>query len=87
LAINSLLVSVSTVKVEFVVGNTSLSFELYSPSWSCFHSCGVGTFVHGKWCFVLHVQCCGSCVVSTEYSTKQYMCDCIYSGVLVSPVN
>ena len=28
-----------------------------------------GTIVSGKWCFDLHVQCCGSCMVSTEFST------------------
>jgi len=57
------------VKMEFVVGNISFSCELYSLSWSCFHSCGIGTTAYGKWCFVLHVQCYGSCMVSTEYST------------------
>jgi len=55
--------------MDCVIGIISLSCELYSISWSCFHSCGVGTIVYGKWCFVLHVQCCGSCMVSTEYST------------------
>jgi len=43
------------VKMEFVVGTISLSCELYSVSWSCFRSCGVGTIVYGKWCFVLDV--------------------------------
>jgi len=41
------------VKMEFVVGNISLSCELCSLSWSCFHSYGVGTIVYGKWCSVL----------------------------------
>jgi len=53
------------VKMEFVVGIISLSCELHSPSWSCFRSCGSGTIVYGKWCFDLHVECCGSCTVST----------------------
>jgi len=54
-------------KMEFVFGRTtSLSCDLYSLSWSCFRSCGFGTIVYGKWCFVLHVQWCGSCMVSTE---------------------
>jgi len=54
-----------------------LTFSYYifskkrSLSCSCFRSCGVGTFVYRKWCFVLHVQCCGSCMVSSEYSTQQ----------------
>ena len=60
--------------MEFVVGTISFSCELYSLPRSCFRSCGIGTFVYGKWCFVSHVQCCGSCMVSTEYSTKQYKC-------------
>ena len=46
---------------EFVI---SLSCELYSLSRSCFRSCGVGTVVYGKGCFVLHVSCCGSCMVA-----------------------
>jgi len=46
------------VKMEFVVGNVSRSCQLYSLSWSCFCSCGVDTIVYGKWCFILHVQCC-----------------------------
>ena len=53
------------VKTDFVVGTISLSCELYSLSWSCFRSCRVGIIVYGKWCFVSHVQCCGSCMVST----------------------
>jgi len=24
--------------------------------------------LYGKWCFNLHVQCCGSCMVSTKFS-------------------
>jgi len=36
------------VKMEFVVGTISLSCELYSLSWSCFRSYGVGTIVYGK---------------------------------------
>jgi len=36
--------------------------ELFSFMW-------VDTPVYGKWCFVLHVYCCGSCMVSTEYIT------------------
>jgi len=60
------------VKVEFVVGTISLSCELYSLSWSCFRSCGVSTIVYRKLRFFLHVECCGTCMVSTEYSTKQY---------------
>jgi len=58
--------------MEFVVGTISLSCELNSFSWSCFRSYGVGTIVYGKLYFVLHVQFCGSCMVSTEYSTKQH---------------
>ena len=38
--------------MEIVVGSISLSCELYSLSWSCFRSCGVGTIVYGVWCFV-----------------------------------
>ena len=53
------------VKMEFVVAIISLSCELYSLSWSCFRSRGSGTIVYGKWCFDLHVECCGSCMVST----------------------
>ena len=51
--------------MEFVVGIISLSCELYSLSWSCFRSRGSGTIVFGKWCFALHVECCGNCMVST----------------------
>jgi len=29
----------------------------------------LGIIVYGKLCFVLHVQCCGSCMDSKEYST------------------
>jgi len=47
------------VKMEFVVGTNLLSCELYSLTWICLRSCGVGTIVYGKWCFVLHVQYCG----------------------------
>jgi len=36
------------VEMEFVVGNISLSCELYLLSWSCFRSRGVGTIVYGK---------------------------------------
>jgi len=61
------------VKMEFVFGTISLSCELYSVSWSCFRSCVVRTIVYASG-FDLHVQCCGSCMVSTEYSTKQYTC-------------
>jgi len=53
------------VKMEFMVGIISLSCELYSLSWSCFRTCGAGTIVYRKWCFDLHVECCGSCMVST----------------------
>jgi len=53
------------VKMEFVVGIISLSCELYSLSWSCFRSRGSGTIAYGKWCFDLHVECCGSCMIST----------------------
>jgi len=45
-------------------------FTLYS----FFRSCEAGTIVYGKWCFDLHVQCCGSCMVSTEFSAYQYTC-------------
>jgi len=50
------------VHMEWVVGSRtiSLSCEFYSLSGSCFRSCGIGTIVCRKWCFVLHVQCCGS---------------------------
>jgi len=51
--------------MEFVVGITSLSSEVDSVSWSCFRSPGSGTIVHAKWCFDLHVECCGSCMDST----------------------
>jgi len=57
------------VKMEFVVGTISFSCELHSLSWSCFRSCGAGTIVYGKWCFFSHMQCCGRCMVSTEYAT------------------
>ena len=46
--------------------HVSLSCELYSLSWSCFH---VGS---AQLCMVNGVSlymCCGSCMVSTEYST------------------
>jgi len=36
------------VKMEFVVGIISLSCELYSLSWNCFHSRGSGTIVYGN---------------------------------------
>jgi len=52
-----------------VIGTIELSCELHSFSWNCFRSFGIGTNAYGKWCFVLHVQCCGSCTISTEYST------------------
>jgi len=57
------------VKMEFVVGTTSLSCELCSLSKCCFRSCEAGTIVDRKWYFDLHEQCCGSCMVSTEFST------------------
>jgi len=57
------------VQMEFVVGNILLSCELFSLLWSCFRSSGVGTTVYGTWYLVSHVQCCGSCMVRTEYST------------------
>jgi len=57
------------VRMEFVVGTSLLSCELFSLSWSCFRSCGSCTVVYGKCCFVLHEQCCGSCTDSTEFST------------------
>jgi len=50
--------------MEFVDGTIALSCELYSLSWCCFRSCGVGIIVYGKWCFVSHVQFCESCMVS-----------------------
>jgi len=53
------------VKMEFMVGTISLSCELYSFSWSCFRSRGSDTIVYEKCCFNLHVECCGSCMVST----------------------
>jgi len=53
------------VKMEFMVGTISLSCELYSFSWSCCRSRGSDTIVYEKWCFDLHVECCGSCMVST----------------------
>ena len=53
------------VKMEFMVGTISLSCELYSFSWSCFRSHGSVTTVYEKWCFDLHVECCGSCMVNT----------------------
>jgi len=53
------------VRMEFVVGIISLSCEVYSLSWSCFRSRGSGTIVYRKWCFDLHVECYGSCMVST----------------------
>jgi len=55
------------VRMEFVVGTISLSCELFSLFCSYLHSCEAGTIVYGKWSD-LHVQCCGSCMVSTEYS-------------------
>ena len=51
--------------MEFVVGIISLSYELYSLLWSCFRSRGSDTIVYGKWWFDLHVECCGSCMIST----------------------
>jgi len=53
------------VRMEFVVRIISLSSEWYSVSWSCFRSRGSGTLVCVKWRFDLHVECCGSCMVST----------------------
>jgi len=53
------------VRMEFVVGIISFSCELYSVSWSCFRTPGSGTILHAKWCFDSHVECCGSCMVST----------------------
>jgi len=53
------------VRMEFVVGIISFSSELYSVSWSCFRTPGSVTIVHAKWCLDLHVECCGSCMVST----------------------
>jgi len=40
--------------MEFVVGASS---------------CEAGKIVYEKWYFDLHVQCCGSCMVSTEFWT------------------
>jgi len=62
LAINSLLVSVSR-------WNSFMCIVQYSLSFSCIRSCRAAAIGYGKWCFVSHVQCCGSCMVSTEYST------------------
>ena len=53
------------VRMEFVVRIISLSSELYSVSWNCFRSRGSSTLVYVKYCFDLHVECCGSCMVST----------------------
>jgi len=53
------------VRMEFVVGIISLSYEFYSLSWSCFRSRGSGTIVYRKWCFDLHVECYGSWMVIT----------------------
>jgi len=53
------------VKFEFLVGTILLSCELFALSCSCFRSSGSDTIAYGKWCFELHVECCGSCVVST----------------------
>jgi len=79
LAINNLLVSVS---------RWNLWLEPFCFHVNCVHFLGV-VFVHvgpAELClenlyFVLHVQCCGSCIVSTEYSTAVHVCDCICSGV------
>jgi len=54
------------VRMEFVVRIISLSSELYSVSWSCFRLRRSGTLVYVKWRFDLHVECCGSCMVSTK---------------------
>jgi len=43
------------VRMEFVFGNISFSYELFSHSCSCFRSRGAGTIVYGKCCFVSHV--------------------------------
>ena len=74
--------------MEFVVRTISLSCELYALSLSCLRSCGVGTIMYGKWCFDLRMKCCGSCIVSREFSTWQYT-SVIASTVafMVSPVN
>jgi len=34
------------VRIAFVVGTILLSCELYSLSWSCFRSCGIGMIVY-----------------------------------------
>ena len=53
------------VKMEFVVGNhfafmriVFTFVELFSFTWA-------STIVYRKWFFHLHVECCGSCMVST----------------------
>jgi len=59
--------------MEFVVWTISLSCELCSLSEAAFvHE--AGTIVYGKRYLDLHVQCCGSCMVCTGFSTQQYTC-------------
>jgi len=58
------------VKMGFVVGTISLLCELFSHG--CFRSRVWPVFVRTQLCtecFISHVQCCGSCMVSAEYST------------------
>jgi len=56
------------VKMEFVFGTSSLSCELFSLSEAAFIHVRLAQ-LWTKMCFDLHVQCGGSCMVSTKYST------------------
>ena len=59
------------VVMEFVVGTISLSCELYSLSKAAFAHVRLAQLCteNGISIYMCTVQCCGSCMVSTEFST------------------
>ena len=50
--------------VSFLSDQHEICTDHYNVSVT-FRSRGSGTIVYRKWCFDLHVECCGSCMVST----------------------
>jgi len=58
------------VKMEFVVGTISLSCELFLLSKAAFVHAGPTQLCTDNGVSYLHVQCCGGCMVSTEFSSS-----------------
>jgi len=65
---SSLSTACSSLCQDGICGWNHLAFIcIVLHSQNCFRSCSAGSrIVYVKWCFVLHVQCCGSFMVSTE---------------------